>query len=209
MVDTIDGIDRIIAKLQVLGSVVLSYNDFGVIYKTQFGDVELIKITYSLDERIIKTEKISGFSMYSISEHFIYLQYDSGNNQCAIYIRTSDKNLLVRNRRVLIYYKVNELTVLDGGLRGNLPIILYETTLGRVYALNYLGKRFEVTKYKPKDIKYSFMMQTSPYNTRVKIGYGRVYQHTAGEYPAYIVSEMVDWCIDTDYEFKEIAYNCI
>lgn len=201
--------DSIIAKIQMLGSKVIAHNSFGVVYETQSGDKELIKVTYTLDGQAVKTNRIKDFWNYDISEHFIYLQFDTGRNQCAIYIKTSDKNILARNKRVLLYYEFKGFTVLDGGLGGKTPVILYETINRRVYALNYLGNKFEVTKYKPEDVSYSFNIQVSSDGTRVKIGYGARFNSTTGKYLAYLTSDMIDWYIDTDIGFKDIIYKGI
>lgn len=202
-----DIMESTISKIRLLGNRVLLYNSFGVVYKTPSGDNELLKITYTPDGRVTGRDIVKGFFRYNISEHFIYLQYDYGRNQCAIYVKTSNRNLIKTYARVIIYYNSNGVTMLDGALVGKAPIILYKTISRRTYALNYLGDRIEITKYKPEDIMYDFVMQLSPDNTRVKMGHGKLFTSATENYLGYFMSDMLDWFIDTDIEFKNIVYN--
>lgn len=197
-------IDDVEARLVMLGDTIVKKNDFGIIYRHNYGSMQCIKLTKTRNGII--TTKEDNVSYVSVTKHFITIFDNKIEDLERIFVKTNPNNIIKHIGGV--YY------VVSCNLKGEMkygwtipwesPIILIVSMKNRLYMINYSGKMIDITPEVNITEPMLAGITFDSKNHRFYIGYrhGRGYGSNMKIAPK-ILDNII---LKTDRDFKDIQY---
>lgn len=197
-------IDILLQKLRILGIGILVYNDFGIIYKDKSGFLHLLKLTASNGN--ITKQDITGFKQFRVAKHFIEITGQYGVNPYKLYIKSSDKNILNRFKQMTIA-SGNERGSTLGKLSGDYEVIGGISYSGGIYAINYLGKIINLSKYTINSNQFKFSVLKEGNKYIIGYSHSNYWDIPLDDEYECIMTHIDKPIIITDKNFNNIEYK--
>lgn len=198
-----ESIQTVMQKLKLIGADIICWNNFGIAYNMQ-SKKEMVKFTYDKTGNIIKTDYYNGYSCVGMSKYFIQLNYGSGLARPKLFVGTSDKDIVANEPK--IYTNFDSDVAYYYGSWYDSPILICETYTDRIKAINYKGKKIDIT-YKFGDEEGIRVCIRKVPKGRFQLGYAKIKYGISSTYDVNIGIGEPDWFLEIDAEFKKQIHN--
>ena len=137
-----DKVLNMVHKLKLFGAEILSYNSFAIIYRIN-KELHMVRYVINNSKHNISVKEETDFSEFNMTPYFVELH--SGPFNLGIYTAYS-QNSILNSKFCFIDSYIEEYRASCSWLGGSGKVILVGNTTGRLFIINYKGKKINITK---------------------------------------------------------------